>query len=172
MTEIKLKNGEIFQVNKEMYLVSDTLGRPSKFPEEMQFKIFIKHIEKHHAGFNIWTNNGVLSIEKPDNYIYTSLNVNELQDGILEIFISALPKLLWEDGDILDTKLLLEIPTDDEEEFWDYIDNEEYPKHILEKMYFRYNDLNFKNVIDYQNDINSWRNRKSILEFREVRKEL
>jgi hypothetical protein len=168
MTEIKLKNGDIFEVNKEAYLVSDTLGRPSKFPKDHQFKLFIKHIESHHAGYNIWTDNGIISLEKLKNYIDISFWLEEC-DYKVKLGFSGLPRLMWHDGNVVDTTLLLKLPIDDEEEFNEYLEGDDFPKEVFERMYFSYNDLTMKNVKELQEEINSWENRESILEFRYIK---
>ncbi len=165
---MKIKNGEIFEVNKEMYLVSDTLGRPSKFPKDHQFKLFIKHIERHHAGYNIWTDNGIISLEKPKNYTDISFWLEEC-DYKVELGFSGLPRLMWHDGNVVDTTLLLKLPIDDEEEFNEYLEGDYFPKEVFERMYFSYEDLTMKNVKELQEEINSWENRESILEFRYIK---
>ncbi len=168
MTKIKLKNGDIFEVNKEMYLVYDTLGRPSKFSKDHQFKLFVKHIEKHHAGYNIWTNNGVISIEKPNNYMKLSFWFEEV-DHKVELGISGLPKLMLYHGEVVDNTLLFELPTNDEEEFNECINNDEFPKRVFKQMYFVYGDLTMQKVKELKKEIDSSKYGESVLEFRHIK---
>jgi hypothetical protein len=171
--KIELKDNEIFEVNKEMTLVADTLGRPSNFPEKDQFKLFIQYVKQTYAGYHIATNNGIISIDFPSNYLYPELHFNTrtYEDGTIveELFVSALQKAINYDGKLLDVERLMEIRTDSVEHFEEDMENDDYNhKNFLEELFYYDGVDDLMNQTkelqeEIEKDIFNW---KSLVEFR------
>jgi hypothetical protein len=174
MYKVILKNGEKLEINKEMFLINDTLGRPSKFKKELQFKLFINYVEKHWAGYDIYTNNGVISIEQPKDYILINLyhNNKQLADGsfLQELLINALPKYIWYDGSLLDVNMIIDLPTKNEQWLNDYLiyNDDGVNRDLLERI-FGHMNITAKKFRELKKELleksSNW---VSILEFREA----
>ena len=104
MIEELKKNGDVLQINKEVWIKGGLygFGRFSEFANTQRFHFFLKYIEISHDGFCFHTQNGIFHIEAED----ISWEESYRKEDRVLIYCLKSPATIWSDGELFDVEMV------------------------------------------------------------------